>query len=300
MRSLHAALVWAAWVGLQEPPLIASAASVASANDDVKHARVMRAELGRKKKERRREVRVEAMDAQGHLLETRVGEPIVPARGEMLQMRTDPDVPDIACNDEYPLGRVDTSQCAEAHHNLIVDQEMCAQAAEMSNAGVDHDRFVLTEEWWEAHPRGCFAWPCFPGASSKSGMCYFFNPVGDDPCRNSNSTHRCKGQPICYGVHYQNGTTNTNGGCPHGYQVLMDETKCLAAASCLGFCVGTQFRMGVANASQHMDHPEGCFIHEDEGCLYFNPPNELGKPSRPSGIPVCNATEVGHHWPNTS
>lgn len=224
------------------------------------------------------------------------------AHGDLLDMRTDPDDPEIPCNDEYPLGIPKTSDCVEPHHDLIVDPQMCAQAASMTNAGIDQLHYTLTEEWWESHPRGCFAWPC-PMASSK--MCYFFNPVGDDPCNHTglgNHTgggEHCQGTPVCFASHYQNGTVDANGGCPNHYAPVMSEKKCEAAASCLGFCAGAQFRIGVNNASQHHEFPQGCFINDWDGCFYFNPASDtMGMPQRPKGTPVCNATEPGHYWPN--
>merc|ERR1719482_2364503 len=71
---------------------------------------------------------------------------------------TDPNDPITPCNDEYPLGKEDTSDCVEAHQDLVVDPEMCAQAARVTNAGVDKLNWILKEEWWEVHPKGCFAW----------------------------------------------------------------------------------------------------------------------------------------------
>lgn len=285
--------------------------SLGRASDKMQNTGLIRAEHHRRGREHRSQVRLEAMGDQSINAEV-IGRPlarsekahrgkrtsVMSAKAELLGSHTDwftdPDVPELACNDQYPLGVRNSSQCVEPHHDLIVDPEMCMQAATMTNAGVDRERFILTEEWWELHPKGCFAWPC---STSPSGMCHFFNPVGDDPCRNKTS-NGCRGQPICYGALYQNGTKNGNGGCPVGYQAVATEVQCLAAASCLGFCTGAQFRIAVNNESMHHNYPEGCFIHPDEGCFYFNPPSALGKSRQPKGTPVCNATEVGHHWPN--
>lgn len=229
---------------------------------------------------------------------------------------SDPHVPETACNNEYPLGKEGTSQCTEDHHNLIIDPEMCMQAAKMTNARIEFEHFELGEFWWDLQPKGCFAAPC---EWSKGKMCYFYNPYSgpDDPCEgtggagtDANGTAlsqdkvKCPGTPICFAPHYVNGTTNSNGlgngTCQKGYQVVKDEDTCRASASCQGFCTGADFNVGLTNGSQHLDHPVGCFINKDDGCFYWNEPARValvGVPSNPKGIPVCNATAEGHMWP---
>lgn len=262
-----------------------------------------------KRLQQNRETKLEVA-AHGELVDT--GMPMDPsvevgANGELVDtgMRADPSGFQ-PCNVEYPLGKPDTSMCIEGHHDLITDPAMCEHAATMTNAhidvsnnGVDHP-FQLTEEWWDSHPRGCFAWKCawdFEANTGSEKICYFFNPTGYDPCTQGKP---CEGTPVCFAAKYHLGAHDANGGCPASYEVIDNEHTCRASASCQNLCPGEHFLIGQSgNQSQHDEYPEGCFQDDSDGCLYFNDPaaNGWGTPQRPKGTPLCKASSaVGHIW----
>jgi hypothetical protein len=192
------------------------------------------------------------------------------------------------CNDDYPLGNADTNNCslANAEYGNILQEAMCVQAAKDANATVVPDKFRLTLEWYDKHPKGCFKAEC---SEDPKGVCYFYNPIGDVP-------KHPKGSPVCSRPRYLNGTAEAATGvkCPTDYQSIMHEDACQEAGVCLGFCSGTEFRKAVQNASKFEEFPLGCFIHAELDCVFFNAPqpNRTEPPKRPQGTPICNVSKT--------
>jgi len=112
------------------------------------------------------------------------------------------------CSLDYPLGVVGRSECVNPEHTLILEREMCLEAARMAHMDVDPKSFTLHPEWGKIHPMGCFKDKCTlkatktvsakekaagnatgTGAANatlmqeleEAGECYFFNPVGCKP-----------------------------------------------------------------------------------------------------------------------
>lgn len=199
------------------------------------------------------------------------------------------------CDVDYPLGK-DSCNCGKDDHFLILQEEMCIQAAKEAGVTAPKDSFRIPSEWFQIRPKGCFKFPC---SEDPKGICYFFNPIGNDPHGCDNSTGAAvEGTPVCKRAKFLNGTVDGNDGCPVGYQVIMNENNCSEAGICLGFCEGSEFRAAVVNESKHDEYPLGCFIHKTEGCVYYNPPIAgYGPPSRPLGTPICNVSTITHFPP---
>lgn len=178
------------------------------------------------------------------------------------------------CLDDYPLGVPDTNRCIDSdYHSAVLDSAMCEEAARQANASKGWGPsapFMLTSEYFDFYPQGCF--------KLHGHGAYFFNPVGTYP-------RWPMGIPICYRVKYANGTTDANDGCPSGFQKIETEERCLEAAYCQGFCTqkddfqrGTSVSSGPdtrpADASNYDIRPRGCFIHPEDECVYFNVPRD--------------------------
>lgn len=200
---------------------------------------------------------------------------------------------------DYPLGSDGTCVCDDPdHQELIGQEEMCLEAATQAGVSAPPSNFILNEEWFNFHPKGCFKDTC---KSDPKGQCYFFNPIGNFPAKCGNyslpdgSRPPVTGVPVCRRVKYMNGTVDGNGGCPIDYGVIMDETNCTVAAECLGYCKGDEFRVTSLNQSRHDDFPQGCFRKSgdgEDGCVYYNPPLEnWNEPKGPKGTPICNVTK---------
>lgn len=204
------------------------------------------------------------------------------------------EVPELFCNDDFPLGVNNSNTCTNStHHRLIFDEGMCFRAAGLAGAGVEHELFFITRDWQDVHPKGCFAWPCGTthnrtGGEGEGAMCYYFNGNGNFP-------NHPRGEPVCFRADYLNGTTDTNGGCDEGYEVIMDRNSCEIAAECLGFDKEPEFLIGMYNFTKHNEYPKGCFIRKDTGAFQFNNISSLlgADPKNPQiggGIPVCNVS----------
>jgi len=214
--------------------------------------------------------------------------------------------PEQICNQDFPLGYNETNDCVnETHHQLILDEGTCEKAAELSGASVEHNFFVIEQDYDELHPQGCFAYHC--GSSEKAdrkqngSMCYYYNGNGQDP-EGVDGKGTVAGTPVCYRANYLNGTKDTNRCQDEGYTNVMDEVTCRDAAECLGFDKADEFRIGEWNFSKHNEYPKGCFIRTDTGQFQFNNASSLdGEPENPQiggGIPVCNVSSV-IRWPES-
>lgn len=216
------------------------------------------------------------------------------AQRERIQGRSVDSTGDAWCDLDYPLGLWNTSTCSSdgaTQHKLIESEAECAQAAYQANAtpGDGNNRyFRIPDEWGHLHPKGCFVFPCHwdPGH-----VCYWFNAQELQP-------KYPWGAPVCSRPRIRNGTEDTNSGCPDGYDVIMDENNCTEAASCKAYCLQQNYLVGVGypshNSSQHDLYPEGCFIHKEQGCVYYNPPYGPNPPQNPKGTPICNVTQITH------
>jgi len=214
------------------------------------------------------------------------------------------------CDVDYPLGNEGTCDCADsANHQIILQEEMCVQAAFEAGVSTPLGSFRLQPEWTNHHPKGCFKDTC---SSDPKGQCYFFNPIGNLPAQCAGTTHLLNGDaapqvtgvPVCRRAKYLNGTADTNGGCPDQYGVIMNENNCSEAATCLGDGTGSEFRVDVLNESQHDHYPLGCFVNSgpgQDGKVYFNAPlagrsTTANPPTNPLGTPICNVTVRTYQW----
>lgn len=199
---------------------------------------------------------------------------------------------DDMCDLDFIPGTKSVSSCGKAHkdYQQIMEQEQCIQAAVLANATVVKPRFRISSEWYDMHPRGCFKEEC---DEAPNGVCYWFNPIGDEP---KGGTKGIEGSPVCVRPKYLNGTAHARTGtkCANGYASVMNEDTCMKAGVCLGYCEGQEFRKGMFNASRYDEFPLGCFIHEEQGCVFFNPkPKGIKRlPLRPKGTPLCNVTST--------
>lgn len=219
------------------------------------------------------------------------GEVLMESRAKPSDDEVEEDMAVEFCNYDFPVGRLDTNNCTDSSkHSLILQEGMCIEAARMAGAYTFHDDFKLTSEWYDKHPKGCFKYNC---GEARNRICYFFNGDGDWP------TGPLKGEPICSRPRRLNGTKDSpaaDGGCPAGYEVIDHNETCSEAAKCMGYCQGTQFSIGVHNASHHLLHPRGCFIDDVDGCVYYNGPSHMGVGTSVRGTPICNVSNVTA-WP---
>lgn len=188
------------------------------------------------------------------------------------------------CNDDFPVGIENTNNCSDpAEHSIITQENMCIEAARVTDVITPSNVFVLASEWTTQYPKGCFKYSCDQANPDEFGntTCYFYNPIAIIP------SGSIKGSPVCVRPKHLMGTQNTQGGCPTGYQKIMDETICSATAGCLSLGGGADFRIGEHNASRHLLFPDGCFVNNENGKVYFNPPSALGTGTNVLGTPIC-------------
>lgn len=206
--------------------------------------------------------------------------------GEMIEVieskiNTDAAIVPEGCDDVFELGLENSDDCGR-NRSIIEDDGKCREAADVNHYVMPGGSGVLKGAKWEnTRPKGCFKFSC---AESSTGECYFYNER-EDPVPAAEIT----GTPVCLKPKYANGTAagNATVTCPMGYSMITDEEKCRGAGICQGYCEGSEFRASIAGNADH--YPAGCFIHEVEGCVYFNPPKATS-PTHPVGTPVCNYT----------
>lgn len=215
------------------------------------------------------------------------------------------------CDVDYPIGQ-NACECADPHHHsLILDQDMCIEAARQAGAHAPASpAFEIPAAYYHSRPKGCFMFPC-NDTGATHGVCYFYNPIGNiphqcDPDWNStdtggqsHATPTVEGKPVCKRVLFENGTADENGGCPTGYEVIEHESTCADAGSCLGYCEeDAHFRTAIHNQSNHDLFPQGCFIHKVDGCVYYNrrlAHDQQQLPTNPQGTPLCNVS-IHTNW----
>lgn len=196
------------------------------------------------------------------------------------------------CSEAFILGEEDKNNCTDTDlHSLILRESECRAAASEAGAqeGTAAFPFVVDYDHKEKHPIGCF--------KDKGQNVFFYNPNGDWP----KNPQQKGGTPVCSRKRYLNGTASPEG-CPTGYAAVMDEDDCRTLAQCEGYCMQSVFKVGIpaetnpvqnppdprpAWAADYDQMPKGCFIREQDGCVYFNQPRDA-PPSNPTGIPVCS------------
>jgi len=196
------------------------------------------------------------------------------------------------CPVEFFKGTENAKACPSQEFNMT--QSMCIYAAGRAGAGAHHDDFSITARAdQEKRPFGCFKAKC----RGSTEACYFFNEIADV----SLITGTVEGTPICSKKRYEMGAANSNaedGGCPTptsgGYQVIDTERACLDAANCLGDRAAPEDRVGIKNASQHLDHPRGCFYDTVLKEVFYNPLSGLesarDRTKTVQGTPICNVS----------
>lgn len=237
-----------------------------------------------------------SVDSQSRVIRRQeVGSFNVDADGRMVQMDgetasgEEPEEQNV-CRLDYPKGGVATNNCL-AGHDHILTESVCRHAATLSGADASQHDFLIAQADYPKRPLGCFAKQCPTGSKT----CYYYNgsPLDPDP-----QLSEFAGTPVCRRPRFLNGTSVPNdvsNGCPSGYAAIMHEGSCRSAAKCQGIPVGgtrpdsSTFLVGTHNASQHRDHPIGCFILD--GQVFFNfVETGFEVPDTPVGIPICNVS----------
>lgn len=207
------------------------------------------------------------------------------------------------CGEDYILGDVNGTNCG-ADHNIILDQDLCLDAAGRvgATAGTTTDptAFYIDAALYYKRPQGCFAIPC--NDADPTGVCFFFNGVANTP----GATAQIYGRPVCSRQKWLNGAA-VNGsphpdsnpsGCAAGYSGILNKTICQQMLACRTLFPGNPFEIDAYNHTLHNQFPQGCFIHDTDGFVYFNEPNSTSFPSQPVGVPVCEVSiSSGLHFP---
>jgi len=208
------------------------------------------------------------------------------------------------CDYDFPMGTKDTNFCQDDHKNMMhivdkLDPTMCLLAAQESGAYSGHNEFMVPQGNDDKYnvPSGCFKAPC--GAHSTTHeTCYYWNGAECTLDTAQTTTPVCKttvtGTPVCVRDKHAYGTQDAQAGCKEGYKIIDDEDTCRTEATCLGHMPAHEFRVGIHNASKHLDHPQGCFIVVEDGhnMTYYNPPSAMGAGTNVKGMVICNVSSV--------
>lgn len=191
------------------------------------------------------------------------------------------------CGIEFALGQVNGTNCSDtSSEELIGDPSLCEFAGLSAFPNFTHAHFEIPSDYFNLRPKGCFAYPC---SEHSSGVCYFYNGVAEWPHADDS---RFGGRPVCVRQRFLHGINDgTSTTCPHGYFDIEDSATCIEFADCRYHCKGTPFDVSAQNYSQHHEFPEGCFIRESDGCVYYNPKDDL-QPERPKGQPICGVKTI--------
>lgn len=196
------------------------------------------------------------------------------------------------CDDDFPLGHEGTNDCAEHDHKPIDEGILCQEAGESMNVSANHPTFLISSEWFDSHPAGCFVYRC---TEDPKGICVFYNAVGY--VQDSNAV--LHGRPVCSRPKVREGTPNSND-CPTGYQLIEDEEDCKSTDECLNIIAGDPFRKHENTQSEFNKFPKGCLIDSHLSTAtaktaFYNPPyheDPEKMPSEPVGVPLCNVSEI--------
>lgn len=198
--------------------------------------------------------------------------------------RSEDQLKEAFCDADFPVGNDDTSTCKETDatsiakgtdEKLIQSPTMCIFAGKQSGAETEHFNFQIdTSNLGNLRPKGCFKAAC---TTDSSKTCYFWNNV--DPIPSAPV-----GTPICQRKKLVMATEKVEGtGCPDRYQVIRNEDQCRTAATCMGYAPAVEFRIGIHNASKHLDYVSGCFLAGHNGThnvvQYNEVPSTMGTPA---------------------
>lgn len=226
---------------------------------------------------------------------------LVAADHEATSKKSSESIEELFCLFDFPLGVADSEDCTSPAEGetRINETEVCIEAARRSGAHEISDDFELQPQDPRklTTPRGCYKADC---THTGEGTCYYYNPAENAPTVSGQPV------PVCQRARYKNGTINQDDppstSCPAGYSVVVDEAACIAAAGCLGACVGNTSRVNFGHRDfddrEYNKYPLGCFMDEETGCYLYNPPedqerSESGQaPHSPKGTPLCNVSAV--------
>lgn len=192
------------------------------------------------------------------------------------------------CNYDFVEGTPGTHKCVDASlHSHVGDRALCELAGTLSGATYTQANMQIESA---DKIKGCYKTEA-GGVTS-----YYFNnkEVPADP-----DATTLQGTPICSRARWWNGTKDSaakDGGCPDGYAVVIDEDTCHKAGRCEREADDEEFRVGLKNASVHLDHPVGCFFDNVKQEVFYNPSRlnqGIGAPPEDSavqGTPICNVT----------
>lgn len=215
------------------------------------------------------------------------------------------------CDNDYLLGEPHTNNCLRPSLEQLIDIAECRFAANQSGAHLDEAAFEIDVGYYQKHPKGCFKHVCCDPDTTDCAVrnppahntCFFYNLV-ESPLPTSGVGADGKqilgGTPVCARRRFWSGGANSaiaGGGCPDNYEVIHNESSCRSAAKCNETIPDPHFLIGVKNASQHLDHPKGCFLdHTNVGSEYFfNEPKFFVEgattPTTVQGTPMCIVKE---------
>jgi len=221
--------------------------------------------------------------------------------GELVQSKPETEVERAAdyCDVDFVLGIAASNDCAitsglnGVNHHLITTESMCKQAANEAG-GLTQLDMSIGSGYQNLRPKGCFQQPCSevePAGDTMAGdthVCYFFNGNKETP---GNGGATIIGTPVCHRMRYLNyiapDTDTRDAGCPVGYRVILEDLPCRQVQNCLGDAPGDQFRVGLSNASQHLDYPLGCFIDKVDHKIYINEASQMGRGTSITGTLLC-------------
>merc|ERR1719379_1023638 len=78
------------------------------------------------------------------------------AGGEMVQVQKHAHLESDSCDRDYPLGNESTCNCSHPGDELILQQELCLQAAKEAGATAHDEEFLVKYDYGQVHPMGCF------------------------------------------------------------------------------------------------------------------------------------------------
>jgi len=227
------------------------------------------------------------------------------------------------CNTSYAYGVTDgrtasqiASPCgATSQHEIMISPSMCIQAAQEAGASTDHNNWMTpVGQVGRAEfrvPKGCFKAACVQDATK---VCFFYNameppdgsghftpdpPSGDYVGRQTAEAPIAyaglTGTPVCHMPRWEFWDAGTDA-CPAGgYALVDDDASCRLSTNCGIAALGYDERVGIHNASKHLDYVRGCFkdaaTKDASGQVFYNGPSAMGEPhAHARGIQICNAS----------
>lgn len=231
-----------------------------------------------------------------------------------------------SCDLDFVFGKHNTNECDNRAQSKVkysdLTLEECIFAAQKAGAHTYTD-FELGEDWQDSHPKGCFVHPCVKKVNE---WCMFHNDIGDTPRGAGEDGKKViRGVPVCRRERYKEVNAQKEKAATDPaickddeYEVVMKESDCLAAAACLGDCVGESIRIGINDPREATldSFPPGCFLHDtkkttrsnltsarhtqgkERRCVFWNNPNwttpKEYKPKDPKGKSICVVKKPDH------